>query len=353
MMPLLFVADVVPLCAQSLQHPNSTKGNIMAEIFDTLLLLALPASGKSEVRKYLESKNPEQFHMGQTVQLDDYPYVHLQIRIDEELHKMGLPPLYHTHDSGPFIEGWNWGSLIQLLNEDYHEVRLGKAENPEFAARRLFERLDQASVRAGGIAKIGQLPSDIQDKLAEVMEAEARKLFDEKAAQIPADLKGKTIVIEFARGGPEGASMPLRGGYGYIGSLSQLSAEILERAVILYIWVAPEESRRKNRARARPGAQDSILFHGTPEEVMFKEYGCDDMEYLMSQARANGTIPIDIHGKTFDIPIARFDNRVDKTSFLREEPEHWKQSDIDALHQGIKVACDQLWQRYSQMRRIP
>ena len=53
----------------------------MAEILDVLLLLALPASGKSEVRRYLASLTPEQcrrdFHMGPTVQLDDYPYVHM------------------------------------------------------------------------------------------------------------------------------------------------------------------------------------------------------------------------------------------------------------------------------------
>jgi len=54
----------------------------MAEVFDTLLLLALPASGKSEVRTYLTARDPARFHMGPTVQLDDYPYVHLQIRAD-------------------------------------------------------------------------------------------------------------------------------------------------------------------------------------------------------------------------------------------------------------------------------
>ncbi|MDX9719860.1 MAG: hypothetical protein RBU37_03870, partial [Myxococcota bacterium] len=67
----------------------------MAEIFDTLLLLALPASGKSEVRTFLREHNPEQYHMGPTVQLDDYPYVHFQLMIDEELAMMDLPRMFH------------------------------------------------------------------------------------------------------------------------------------------------------------------------------------------------------------------------------------------------------------------
>ena len=55
-----------------------------SEIIDILLLLALPASGKSEVRRYLANLTPAQcrddFHLGPTVQLDDYPYVHMMRR---------------------------------------------------------------------------------------------------------------------------------------------------------------------------------------------------------------------------------------------------------------------------------
>ena len=60
---------------------------------DTILLTALPASGKSEVRRYLAELDPEAvregFHMGETVQLDDYPYVHMMRRISEELIQLG------------------------------------------------------------------------------------------------------------------------------------------------------------------------------------------------------------------------------------------------------------------------
>ena len=47
----------------------------MSKTFDAVLLLALPASGKSEVRRYLAHVPPaacrDDFHMGPTVQLDD------------------------------------------------------------------------------------------------------------------------------------------------------------------------------------------------------------------------------------------------------------------------------------------
>ncbi len=228
----------------------------MSEIFHTLLVLALPASGKSEVRTYLEKKSPEQFHMGPTVQLDDYPYVNLQLLIDEALEDLGHDRIYHRPDpgqrNGPFYDSADLAALIHLLNDDWQELMAGQAEQPERAAERMFERLDAAAMHAGGKGKLGALPGDIRQKLETAMEAECRKIFDAKVAGCPASLDGKTIVIEFARGVPEGSSMPLPSPYGYQYSLAQLSDEILSRSAALYIWVTPEESRRKNIERADP-----------------------------------------------------------------------------------------------------
>ena len=65
----------------------------MSKHIDILLLLALPASGKSEARRYLASLSPEQCHeqfgIGHTVQLDDFPYVHIMRRISDELTARG------------------------------------------------------------------------------------------------------------------------------------------------------------------------------------------------------------------------------------------------------------------------
>ena len=63
------------------------------KVFDIVLLVALPASGKSEVRNFMANIEPDrlqkEFHIGETLQLDDFPYVHMMRRIDNELEKMG------------------------------------------------------------------------------------------------------------------------------------------------------------------------------------------------------------------------------------------------------------------------
>lgn len=326
----------------------------MAEIFDTLLLLALPASGKSEVRNFLTAKDPEIFHMGETIQIDDYPYVHVQLVIDEELVAMGEPRIYHHEDdaggrNGPFIDSYDWPALVQLLNEDYHEIRTGVAENPKNAAARLFQRLDTAAVLVGGKAKIADLSLDVRVKLEEKLEEEARELFEAKQANAMKGREGKTIVIEFARGGPAGVS-PLPKHYGYAGTLPALSDEILKHAAILYVWVTPEESRRKNQERARPGEDKSILFHETPMSVMLQDYGCDDMLELMEKSDRENTLKIVKSDKTFYVPIARFDNRRDLTTFARKDRKDWTEAEMSALDNGIREAALKLWDVYKAQR---
>ena len=322
----------------------------MAEIFDTLLLLALPASGKSEVRNFLTNKDPEIFHMGETIQLDDYPYVHIQLVIDEVLKEMGEPRIYHSEDdaggrNGPFLDAYDWCALIELLNEDYHEILAGKAENPKYAAIRLFERLDAAAVRVGGEAKIAALRPEVRARLEEKLEAEARELFDDKIKNVLKSREGKTIVIEFSRGGPVGVR-PLPEYYGYAASLPCLSDELLKRVAILYIWVTPEESRRKNRDRARPGEDKSILFHGTPESVMLQDYGSDDMLEMMEASDRENMLKIVKGDKVYYIPVGRFDNRRDLTTFARKDPKDWKPEEVQALDDGIRDVALKLWDVY-------
>ncbi len=328
----------------------------MSEIFDTLLLLALPASGKSETRAFLTERNPAEFHMGPTVQLDDYPYVHLQICVDDALADLGHDQVFHQPDTeaggrnGPFKDAREIAALLHLINEDYDDLLRGEAERPDAPARRLLERFEAASRKADLPPKFDGLSADVRTQVENAIEAEARKLFTEKADACPSSRDGKTIVIEFARGGPPGESWPLPDGYGYRGSLPQLSEAILKRASILYIWVTAEESRRKNRARARPDGQGSILFHGTPEIVMRQEYSRCDMEWLIGQASVPGTIDVEAHQKTFNVPVQRFDNRTDLTTFLREDPSDWKQNDVDAIHGKLRAACDPLWDSWVKVR---
>jgi hypothetical protein len=313
---------------------------------DTLLLLALPASGKSEVRRYLASLTPEQcrreFHIGQTVQLDDFPYVHLMRRIDQELVALGQEPLFFASQERPFSDPVEWGTLIELLNEDYGDLLERRVPTPESAARHLFDRLEAARRRVGGPPKLHGLPGDVLERLARAMEEEAAEQLRSKISEQPDSVEGRTIVLEFARGGPQGSSMPLPAPFGYAYALSVLSDEILGRSAVLYVWVTPEESRRKNEARADPDDPGSILHHGVPIEVMLNDYGCDDMEHLIARSDRADTVRVETRGKVYHLPVARFDNRVDKTTFVRDDPSAWKPEQVEALHEGLKQAFSRL-----------
>ena len=320
----------------------------MRDVLDCVLLLALPASGKSEVRRYLRWLPAEEcrrdFHMGPTVQLDDYPYVHMMRRIDDELAALGNDRIFFHAPDRPFKDTRDWGTLIWLLNEDYDNlIRRAPVSGP--AAPWLFARLDAAAGRVGLPARLGALNPATREALAARLEKEALDLREDLVKGYPDTLEGKTLVVEFARGGPQGASFPLPGCYGYAYSLSQLHPKILEKASILYVWVTPEESRRKNFERADPNNPGSILHHGVPLEVMLNDYGCDDMEWLEKASGEPGFIHVDAGGRKYTIPVARFDNRVDKTSFLRKDPKEWPKEAVNAVHTGLKQALDALFER--------
>ncbi|MCK9995005.1 MAG: hypothetical protein KAH56_01860 [Candidatus Krumholzibacteria bacterium] len=318
----------------------------MSKHIDVLLLLALPASGKSEARRYLASLSPEQCHeqfgIGHTVQLDDFPYVHIMRRVSDELTQRGHPGAFFLSSAIPFRNPIDWLTLIELINEDYDDLVADNKPTPESAALWLFDRIDAARIRAGGEAIINILPEDLRREIAGPIEDEARKLLDDKIAEVPDTMESKTVVIEFARGCADGQTMPIPHPYGYAGSLGQLSPAILEKASILYIWVTPEESRRKNAARTDPDDPGSILHHGVPLAVMYGDYGCDDMEYLLKESGKPDTVQVDQDGESYFLPLGRFDNRVDKTSFIREDENKWSAEDVGALQAGMRKAFDQL-----------
>ncbi len=307
---------------------------------DILLLLALPASGKSELRRYLSSLDPvaarDDLHLGPTAQLDDYPYVHMMRRIAEEVAAMGEEPIFFRSSEEPFLDSADWGTLVRLVNFDFADLTDTPDPVEGSAARWLFDRIDSAREELGVDPVISKLPPASLDRLASALENEASTLIDEKNAAIPADLDGKTIVIEFARGGPEGSEMPLPAPYGYEYALSQLSDAILEQAAILYVWVDPEESRRRNVERAVPGRDGdaSILNHGVPEAVVRNEYGTDDLMWLL--ARDGGSAIEVVRGdRTYAIPTGVFDNRNDLTSFLRADESEWSAFELRKLHREL------------------
>ncbi|MDA8242790.1 MAG: hypothetical protein M0025_01545 [Elusimicrobia bacterium] len=327
----------------------------MSETFDIVLLLALPASGKSEVRRFLANIEPErlrkEFHIGANLQLDDFPYVHMMRRADDELAKLGKARMFFKAGDRPFIDAKDWGTLIHLLNEDYRDLMKKNVVKAASAADLLMKRIDKAGEKAKVAPRLAKLDADTWKKVSAALEKEARAMLDEKHAAYPASFDGKTIVIEAARGGPDKSSFPLQDPLGYQYSLRELDPEILKKAVILYVWVTPEESRRKNTARTDPNDPGSILHHGVPMEVMLNDYGCDDMDWLEKNSEVPGTITIRQAGKAFHLPIGRFDNRVDKTSFLRVEKKDWNPKMVADVTAGIKGATDKLYSLLTAARK--
>lgn len=316
---------------------------VTTRLIDTLLLLALPASGKSEIRRYLDSLPPtrlaSELHLGPTIQLDDYPYVHLMRRISQELRAREAPPLFFVSDDLPMDEPLDWGVLQILLNEDYATIGVGLRTKPTSPAGWLFDRIDAARVTVGAPAALATLAPEVRAEVAAALDDEVGALWDHLAALEAADPVGATVVIEFARGGPEGTEPPITPPFGYEYALGLLSPEILRRAAILYVQVTPEESRRRNDDRGRPGLEGdaSILHHGVPEAVMRGDYGIDDLRWLL--ARGGGIrITVERDGLTFEVPTAVFDNRVDHTSFLRDEPALWPPEAVARLHDELAIA---------------
>lgn len=316
------------------------------KVLDALLLLALPASGKSEIRKYLAHVSPgarrDDFHLGPTVQLDDFPYVHLMRRIDDELAAGGSDRVFFQALDRPFRDPRDWGALIHLVNEDYSDAAARRMPQSGPAGEWLLQRFDRALSRAGAGGRLTGLSSAARKALAQALEGEAAQLREDKAANCPDTFEGRTLLIEFARGGPQGASMPLAEPLGYRHSLSLLDSEILRRAAVLYVWVTPEESRRKNEERADPRDPGSILHHGVPRQVMLEDYGCDDMDWLEASSPKPGALEVRAHGKVFHLPFARFDNRQDKTSFVRQPSGSWPPGKVRELHEGLKAAFGKL-----------
>jgi hypothetical protein len=106
-----------------------------------------------------------------------------------------------------------------------------------------------------------------------------------------------TTLVEFARGGENAIHH----------ALTFLSDEMLSKASLMYIKVPYEESVRKNHRRARPGQEDSILYHSLPDEKMEFYYKTNDWEQLTAKD------PNFIEVKGHKIPYCAFENMPEKT----------------------------------------
>ena len=79
---------------------------------------------------------------------------------------------------------------------------------------------------------------------------------------------------------------------------------------------------------------------------MINDYGTCDLAHLLEVSSEPGTVEITSEGQTFNIPTARFDNRHDLTTFVRDADE-WNQTDTQALENGLAGSLKELWAKYS------
>ncbi|HLO18540.1 MAG TPA: hypothetical protein VK206_27160 [Anaerolineales bacterium] len=186
----------------------------MAEdTFDVLILIGRPASGKSEIIKFLthlpDHTRRERFHIAHLDVLDDFPILWGWFEEDNILsRRFGLPRL-HNDEQGYFQYQEFWHVLIELLDLDY-----------------------------------------------------AKKVRDNTAYH-----DHTTALLEFSRGSQHG---------GYRQAFRHVSAQLLKRAGVVYVCVPFEESLRKNRRRFNPHKPDSVLEHGLTDEQMERLYREDD-----------------------------------------------------------------------------
>lgn len=330
----------------------------MEEIFDKICLLALPASGKSEVRKFLANIPDEArariFHIGKMVQLDDFPYVHLMRVIDAMLVKMGLKPAFFSGSDMPFYEGVFWGVLNQLLNEDYKNImKLSRwsVYSLENAGRTMLTRydmarnkMDQTHLFAPANGKLG-LNLEQYGVLCQLINKEALKVLTDKNTQVPESMDGVTLVFEFARGGSENEIMPLDKPleWGYAKSLGIMDPEILNGMAVVYVKVSHKESMRRNMKRADPNDPGSELKHGVPKIVMEKDYGCDDIGYMLEKSTVVGAIEVILEDNKIPIACSIFDNEEDKTSFVRDDDWQEQTENVQVLNDELALAMQEAW----------
>jgi hypothetical protein len=184
-------------------------------IFDVLILIGRPASGKSEIIDFLVNTPLElrrrKFHVADLDVLDDFPMLWTWFEEDRILgERLGQPRLY-TDPYGYFKHSYFWHLLIERFSVEYHK----------------------------------RLRDDVT--------------YHERS----------TTLIEFSRGSEHG---------GYLEAFPHLADDILRRAAVVYVRVSYQESLRKNRRRFNPERPDSILEHALPDEKLDRLYRHDDWD---------------------------------------------------------------------------
>lgn len=104
----------------------------MKNTFNTLLLIGRPAAGKSEIIDFLKRTPKDQrqtdFHIGDFIEIDDFPMLWTWIEEDGILEELGHPRL-HTDKEGYFKHTYLWNLLIRRICLEHSKF---KRDNPGF-----------------------------------------------------------------------------------------------------------------------------------------------------------------------------------------------------------------------------
>ncbi|MBN2551955.1 MAG: hypothetical protein JXB06_04270 [Spirochaetales bacterium] len=140
----------------------------IGDIFDVIILVGRPASGKSEIIDYLSSldsaERRRRFHLGEPVVVDDFPMLWSWFEEDGLLSEMGKPRL-HTDEEGYFREEYLWDLLVRRLCLEYRKHRAERSRGStvvlEFSRgsahggyRRAFRALSEPVLEAAAVVYV-------------------------------------------------------------------------------------------------------------------------------------------------------------------------------------------------------
>ena len=190
------------------------------DIFQVIIFIGRPASGKSEILDYLIHLPPDErkrrYHVGDIDVIDDFPMLWTWFEEDNILSQVLGQPRLHTDENEYFKNDYLWHLLIERIGLEYRKRLRDNGYHHQ-----------------------------------------------------------TTTLIEFSRGSEHG---------GYREAFQHLPYEVLRAAGIVYVNVSYQESRRKDRLRYNPNRPDSILEHSLKEEKMERLYRHDDwFEFSMGE----------------------------------------------------------------------
>jgi hypothetical protein len=105
----------------------------MSDFFPIIILIARPASGKSEIIHYLQQVPLEEriarFHVGPVHVLDDFPMIWQWFEEDDILEHVFQMPRLHSTSEGYFLHDNLWHVLIRRLSLEYQKWSRDQGED--------------------------------------------------------------------------------------------------------------------------------------------------------------------------------------------------------------------------------